>query len=184
MQAPLAKTTFWQTARLAVRTLAAFAGLVVGWGLAISFVTASIISPEPPFTSVADLSGAVLFVWLSLVLPSLVVPGIHTLLVHEIAARVGERHTRVGSVATALAAGSVLLLDDGLRRSVGVWGLPVALVLSLYGWYRGGMVATVDRGNRVDRVLERIGLATTAALLTGFVLFLAYAWVRALSGGW
>jgi hypothetical protein len=165
--------------RLVLRALGAFAGLVTGvfWMAALA---PAAFGPGSGSSRLMEYAGSVLTHWTSTVVPSLVIAGLHYYLTQGLGARFGTGRARGGSALLALAAWPAPLADRDLWTSAKWWGIPLALMLLLYGWYRGGMVATEGRGTPADRAIERTGIGIAAVLVLGFIATVGWAWSAAM----
>jgi hypothetical protein len=163
-----------------LRALGAFSGLVTGLFWLAALAPGALRSGAGPHV-VLDYLGAVLAAWTATVIPSLLVPGLHAVLTDELAVHFGRSRARMGSALLVLAAWPVaMLVRPELRPTILFWGAPLAILLFLYGWMRGGMIATDDRGTPLDRALERSGIGITALFILGFVGTVGWAWSRAM----
>lgn len=170
-----------EMARAVLRIMAGFTGLVTGVGLLLTFGAVELSDAgDRYFSGAADFGMAVLFFWIVLLIPSCLLAGLHTMIAWLAAERGGERHARAFSVAAAVVLWPLLTLSDSLRHSLHHWGLPAALVLGLYGWYRGGMMETGGVGTPFDRAIERVGLLSAGTLLLCLVILTGHAWLSSL----
>jgi hypothetical protein len=164
-----------------LRVLTAFAGLVAGICWLVVLVP-MLFRDGPRGTTALAYLAAVLANWAATVIPSMVIPGLHTFFSQDLAARFGANRARAVSVALALAAWPLLLIDGAMRADVEHWGVPLAVLLFLFGWYRGGMLATGGKGTGLDRGLERLGIGLTGLFILGFVGTVAWSWFSIHSG--
>jgi hypothetical protein len=169
---------FLAAVRPTLRALGAFAGLVTGLFWIITLALVRLLGGAEGGVDVY--LSAVQLNWTTTIIPSLVVPGLHYVLAREIGIRAGRGRERIISVALALLAWPFFFLHHEMRELVIIWGLPLALLLGLYGWYRGGMVATDGAGTRTDRVLENLGVGVTSVFVIAFVVTVGWAWTQAM----
>lgn len=163
--------------RPTLRALGAFAGLVTGlFWISVQALIFFLGGSEGGFDVYLS---AVQMRWAETVIPSLVLPGLHHVIARDLAARAAGRE-RMVSAALALLAWPVPFLDPGLRELVIIWGVPLALLLGIYGWYRGGMIATRGSGTRADRILENSGIVIASLFVLAFVSTVGWAWAQAM----
>jgi len=155
--------------------LGAFAGLVTGlFWVVVEALIFLLGGSEGGFEAYLS---AVQMHWATTVVPSLVVPGLHHVLARELAPRMPGRERTISAL-LALLAWPVPFLDHELRSLVILWGIPLAVLLGIYGGYRGGMLA--GRATRADRILENAGIAITSLFVLAFVATVGWAWAQAM----
>ncbi len=163
-----------------LQSLTIFAGLVTGLFWAAAFSLVALRSADPAFTGTTDFLGAVLFFWTASILPSLLVPAVHLLLVHLTARWLSGCRLRLVSALLAICVLPILLFDPILSSNFLISATPATVLLALYGWAAAGIIEAHGAASRLDRVVHRVGLVLVIMLAGSLLAIVAYSWIEVL----